>query len=157
LALQLTIFAADARHSVPTLRRQIHRAHKLLDSRLEEISLAILPAKQIAALHKQFLREAGPTDVLTFELEHDRRGRVVSGEIVICSTVARSRARRLGHPAVHELLLYAIHGLLHLSGFDDKTASAFAAMHAKEDEILTRLGVGPVFSPRTGADPCLST
>lgn len=58
-------------------------------------------------------------------------------------------ARRLGHPMAHELLLYALHGLLHLSGFDDRTDSEFAAMHAREDEILTRLGVGPVFSQRS--------
>ena len=133
------------------LRRQMYRAHKILRSPLKEISLAIVPAKRMAALHKQFLNEPGPTDVLTFELEHDRRGRVIAGEIIICSTVAKARARSLGHPAAHELLLYAIHGLLHLSGFDDKNASAFATMHAKEDEILTRLGVGSVFSPPTGA------
>jgi probable rRNA maturation factor len=151
LALRLTIFAAEARQSVPTLRRQMHRAHKMLHSPLKEISLAIVPAKRMAALHKQFLNEPGPTDVLTFELEHDRRGRAIAGEIVICSTVAKARARSLRHPTAHELLLYALHGLLHLSGFDDKTATAFATMHAKEDEILTRLGVGSVFSPPTGA------
>jgi probable rRNA maturation factor len=133
------------------LRRQMLRAHKILRSPLKEISLAIVPAKRMAALHKQFLGESGPTDVLTFELDHDRRGRPITGEIIVCSTVAKDRARRLGHPPAHELLLYAIHGLLHLSGFDDKTASAFATMHAKEDEILTRLGVGPVFSSQTGA------
>jgi hypothetical protein len=45
------------------------------------------------------------------------------------------------------LLLYGLHGMLHLCGFDDRTERAFRAMHAKEDEILTRLGVGPVFRP----------
>jgi ssRNA-specific RNase YbeY (16S rRNA maturation enzyme) len=36
--------------------------------------------------------------------------------------------------------------MLHLCGFDDRTDRAFAAMHQKEDQILTRLGVGPIFS-----------
>jgi hypothetical protein len=45
-----------------------------------------------------------------------------------------------------ELLLYALHGMLHLAGFDDRTARGFATMHRTEDDILTRLGVGPVFS-----------
>ena len=44
-----------------------------------------------------------------------------------------------------ELLLYAAHGVLHLCGLDDRTAAGFREMHRKEDEILTRLGVGPVF------------
>ena len=45
------------------------------------------------------------------------------------------------------LLLYALHGMLHLCGFDDRTAAGFKRMHGTEDRILTRLGVGPVFAP----------
>lgn len=107
-------------------------------------------------LHRKFLGQSGPTDVLTFELEHDSTDRTVSGEIIVCSTIAKKRAAALAHPLAHELLLYAIHGLLHLSGFDDRTASAFVAMHAKEDEILTRIGIGPLFAPRTGGGKCRS-
>jgi len=103
----------------------------------------------MAGLHHRFLHRRGATDVLSFELDRNRRGRVTAGEIVICYTVARQRARRFGHPVSHELLLYALHGLLHLSGFDDRTDSAFAAMHAREDEILAGLGIGPVFSRRS--------
>jgi probable rRNA maturation factor len=160
LALQLTIFAAEARPCVPVLRRGILTAHKILRSPLTELSLAIVPARRMSSLHKKFLRQAGATDVLTFELDHDPRGRTIAGEIVICSTIAKIRARKLNHPLSHELLLYAIHGLLHLCAFDDRTASTFAAMHAKEDEILTRIGIGPVFAsqafPRNGAGKCLS-
>jgi probable rRNA maturation factor len=128
----------------------------MLRSPLSELSLAIVPGRQMAVLHKKFLHRTGATDVLTFELDRDRRGRVVGAEIVICSSIAKKRrvnaaAKRSGKSALgHELLLYAIHGLLHLSGFDDRTETGFAAMHAKEDEILTRLGIGPVFAPRTG-------
>ena len=49
-----------------------------------------------------------------------------------------------------------MHGVLHLIGFDDRTAAGYRKMHRKEDEILTRLGVGPVFGsapiPRRLAD-----
>jgi probable rRNA maturation factor len=152
LAFHLTIFAAEARPCVPFLRRGILTAHKILRSPLKDLSLAIVPAKPMSSLHKKFLGQPGPTDVLTFELDHDSRGRTIAGEIIICSTIAKSRSRRLAHPLAHELLLYAIHGLLHLCAFDDRTASTFAAMHAKEDEILTRIGIGPVF----GAGKCLS-
>jgi probable rRNA maturation factor len=44
-------------------------------------------------------------------------------------------------------LLYSLHGMLHLCGFDDRTEPDFRRMHQTEDEILTRLGVGPVFQP----------
>jgi probable rRNA maturation factor len=145
-SLELTIFSASLKKCVPALRRGIVAAHEHLRSPIRELSVAIVPSSRIAQIHERFLDQRGPTDVLTFELEHNARGESISGEIVICSTIAKSRAKSLGHPVCHELLLYAVHGLLHLSGFDDRTAAAFAAMHAREDEILTRLGVGPVFA-----------
>jgi probable rRNA maturation factor len=146
--LCLSIHSSAASQYVPTIRRQLIKAHAILHSPLKDLSIAIVPGKQMALLHKKFLDQSGPTDVLTFELDHDRRSRITAGEIIICHTVARQQARHLGHSVAHELLLYALHGLLHLSGFDDKTQSGFTIMHAKEDEILTHLGIGPVFSKR---------
>ncbi len=48
------------------------------------------------------------------------------------------------------MLLYAVHGLLHLCGYDDRTPAGFRRMHRKEDDLLARLGVGPVFGPTRG-------
>lgn len=106
----------------------------------------------MSRLHEQFMGISGPTDVLTFPLEIDRRGRPTSGEIVVCVGEARRQARARGLPVRHELLLYAIHGLLHLCGFDDTSEAAFRKMHEAEDTILSRLGIGPVFAKpaRTG-------
>lgn len=112
---------------------------------LTQLSVGLVGQARISSLHHRFLGRRGPTDVLSFEIDHDRRGRVTSGEIVICVPVARRAAAARGIPLGHELLLYALHGMLHLCGFDDKTKSAFVAMHAKEDKILTSLGIGPVF------------
>jgi probable rRNA maturation factor len=87
----------------------------------------------------------GPTDVLTFPLDVDAGGNVTSGEIVICVPEAARQTRKAGKRADRELLLYAVHGMLHLSGFDDRTEAAFRRMHRKENDILVRLGFGPVF------------
>jgi rRNA maturation RNase YbeY len=101
-------------------------------------------------LHEQFLGIGGPTDVLTFELDHDARGRVVAGEVVVCVPYAKLEARRRGVAVEKELLLYALHGMLHLCGFDDRTGRDFAIMHRREDEILKKLGVGTVFAREGG-------
>ena len=100
----------------------------------------------MSALHQQYMNESGPTDVLTFPLELDRRGMAVAGEIVVCVPEARRRGKLEGTLVKNELLLYAIHGLLHLAGHDDRTEKGFRKMHAMEDKILTKLGIGPVFS-----------
>ena len=99
----------------------------------------------MSSLHKQFMQIDGPTDVLTFPLDFDANGREIVGEVVLCVPEAARQARLRGTPVDRELLLYALHGMLHLSGFDDRTEAGFRQMHRKEDDILTRLGLGPVF------------
>jgi probable rRNA maturation factor len=104
----------------------------------------------MADLHVQFMGIAGPTDVLTFELEHDSRGRCTAGEVVVCVPYAKRTAKQHGTTVERELLLYCLHGLLHLTGHDDRDDISYRKMHAAEDRILTAIGVGPVFAPPPG-------
>jgi probable rRNA maturation factor len=145
--LQLAITAATGKPLVPFVRRNLVAAHRRLRPALRELSVALVGDARMASLHAQYMGVAGPTDVLTFPIDLDPRGRPTSGEVVVCVPEARRRAAVTGTPPRHEVLLYALHGLLHLCGFDDTTPRAFRAIHRKEDEILTALGVGPVFAP----------
>ena len=151
--LELTITAATGREFVPFVRTHVAAAHTILAPALSELSLALVGDQRMSQLHQQFMNIPGPTDVLTFPLDTDARGRATSGEVVICVPEARRRAPSHAVSTRHELLLYAIHGLLHLCGFDDRTARGFRDMHRTEDEILTQLGVGPVFAPAPGNPP----
>jgi probable rRNA maturation factor len=108
----------------------------------------------MSALHQQFMNDPSVTDVLTFPIDLDTRGRPVTGEVYVCVPMARRMAKLHDLPVLHELLLYSLHGLLHLSGFDDRTASDYRRMHRREDEILKRVGIGPVFAaPARKAPP----
>lgn len=138
--------AAVGKALVPKLRRQLRQAHRLLNPPLAELSVALVSDRRMSQLHEQFMNIAGPTDVLTFPLELDKRGRATSGEVIVCVPEARRRARERGIALESEVLLYALHGMLHLCGFDDRTDSGYKKMHRTEDDILTRLGVGPVFA-----------
>jgi rRNA maturation RNase YbeY len=133
------------------LRRNLIAAHAILRPPLHEFSLALVGDRRMAELHQQFMDIPGPTDVLTFELDHDARGRVTAGEVVVCVPYALRESRRRRVPPRNELLLYALHGMLHLCGYDDRTARDFATMHRREDEILNQLGVGAVFAPARAA------
>ncbi len=93
----------------------------------------------MADLHIRFMNIPGPTDVLTFPMDE------TGGEIAICVPEARRRARLHGTSLQNELLLYTIHGMLHLCGMDDRTPKGFTDMHRMEDRILTKIGVGAVF------------
>lgn len=114
-------------------------------NRLEAVSVVLVGDALMSELHRRSHGDATPTDVLTYELEYAAGGDVSEGEIVVCVPEAR---RRVGADIMglrREVLLYALHGVLHLCGMDDGTEREFARMHRKEDEILTRIGVGAVF------------
>ena len=128
------------------LDAHLRRAWTLVDGAPRVVSVAVVDDATMADLHERFLNIAGPTDVLTFEMGDDE------GEIVICLDEARRQSADRGTTVGQELLLYAIHGLLHLAGRDDLTQEGYDAMHAEEDDILTRIGVGTVFG-RGGTCP----
>ena len=143
--LELSIHASCGAQYVPFLKKHLLAAHKITPTSVVDLSIALVGNPKMAKLHQQFMNIPGPTDVLTFELDADDNGCVTSGEVVICVPHARKIAQELKHDLKLELLLYAIHGLLHLSGFDDLKPADFRKMHAMEDKILKKLGFKPVF------------
>lgn len=105
------------------------------------ISVAIVDDPTIAALNEQFLGHQGPTDVLSFVLEQGENS--LEGEVVVSGPTAARAAIRVGWPAEHELVLYVLHGVLHLIGYDDATPGQRAVMRKQEREHLARLGIMP--------------
>jgi probable rRNA maturation factor len=94
--------------------------------KLRELFVWLISDRRMARLHRQFLRQTGPTDVLTFQ----------HGEIFISVETAKRNARAFGTSLLRELQLYIVHGLLHLHGFDDRTASAGRKIKAAQEKIL---------------------
>lgn len=91
-----------------------------------EVEITLLGEAAIAKVHGEFLEDPTPTDVITFE----------HGEILIGVPIAAANARKFRHPSDHEVALCAIHGLLHLLGYDDLTENERVIMHARQEEIL---------------------
>lgn len=144
-AFKLIINAGTNRPLVPPLTKHLRAAHAILKPRLREMSLVLVGDAIMSRLHKEYMDIAGPTDVLTFPLDESNRGQVIAGDVVVCVPEARRQAKARGTKLASEVLLYSLHGMLHLCGFDDRTEADFRRMHRMEDSILTRLGVGPVF------------
>ena len=108
------------------------------------VSIALVDDAAMSKLHDEFMGDASPTDVLTFDLA-DNPGDPVEGHIVISVDTAERESRRRNLPRAAEVLLYAVHGTLHLLGYDDHDEHHAQAMHAQEDRILGALGIGPVY------------
>lgn len=148
--LRLTITAKAGSRYAPFLKRYLQNAHRLLRKLriglpLSELNIALVGDRRMSELHEEFLNVSGPTDVLTFPLEQDKSRCTTAGEVIVCVQVAERHAKTTGVPVKLEILLYALHGMLHLCGYDDRTAAGFREMHRLEDSILSELGFGPVF------------
>ncbi len=109
--------------------------------RAGEISVVVVGDRTIRRLNRQFLDHDEPTDVLSFPLE--RADGYLDGEIVVSAQTACREAVRHGWSGQEELLLYVIHGALHLVGCDDRTARQRRRMRYGEKKYLARLGLGP--------------
>jgi probable rRNA maturation factor len=105
-----------------------------------KITLAFVDNPHIHRLNKQFLQHDEPTDVLTFPYT-DPSAKLLEGEVVIGYHVAKENAAERGHELALELLLYVVHGCLHLCGYEDRDKSSVAEMRAKERLYLRLLGL----------------
>jgi probable rRNA maturation factor len=105
------------------------------------ISLAIVDDATIQSLNRRWLNHDYPTDVLSFVLEHGPAG--LDGEIIVSADTAAASAVQFGWSAADELLLYVIHGALHLVGYDDREPADREQMRLREREFLAGFGRTP--------------
>ncbi len=135
IANQQTMLEIDL-DRMRTVTRQI-----LEDARITSgaLSIAIVDNPTIHRLNQQYLQHDWPTDVLSFPLE-ERPGHL-EGEVVVSAEVASTTAAEVPWAGTEELLLYVIHGTLHLVGYRDKRPEESARMRAAELTYLRGAGV----------------
>lgn len=125
----------------------IIRTLRICDCGQARIGVALVDDSTIAHLNAQYLGHQGPTDVIAFDLS-DEGDDVIEGEVVISTDTAEGEASARGHDVVSEVLLYAVHGTLHLLGLDDRSSGEASRMHELEDQVLCQMGLGPVFEAK---------
>lgn len=102
-----------------------------------KVTLAMMTDAAIHKLNKQFLEHDEPTDVITFPYSE----KPLHGDIAISTETAIAAAKDRGHAPADELLLYVIHGILHLCGYDDLNDKDRQAMRKREQHYLKQLKI----------------
>lgn len=110
-----------------------------------DVDVILLSDEALADLHARFLDDPSPTDVIAFDLGEDDEGPV--GEVYVSVDCARRVAESRGVTPERELVLYLVHGCLHLCGYDDHEESERAQMRRAESLVLERLGYPPDDAP----------
>ena len=139
-----TVDTTSRRKGFPAPAKAVTRVIAALDRQrwakcpAGELSVAFVGDKEIAKVHAEFMDDPSVTDVITFVGEANPL-EPFAGEIVINVDQARRAGPEHGQSAKAELLLYLVHGWLHLAGYRDKKPAAAKAMRAAEAKCLTYL------------------
>ena len=124
--------------SPSTLERFVLRARRAV--RLpRQVNVLVTNSGELQSLNRRFRGTDKPTDVLSFPAPLASFGETshVAGDVAISADIARENARRLGHSVVDEVKILALHGILHLAGFDHE--HDHGEMARKEIQLRRRL------------------
>ena len=108
-------------------------------------NVIIVDDKYIHKINKEYRGIDRPTDVISFALEDDKQIDLpdlrVLGDIYISYDKAISQAKEYGHSNKRELCFLAVHGLLHLLGYDHMTKDDEIKMFGLQKELLDSYGI----------------
>lgn len=127
----------------------VRRAIRLLGEETAEVSVILVDDRRIARIHDEWMGDPTPTDVITFSLPAGPGDDgVLRGDIVVSVETAARVAAEVGWTTRLETAYGAIHGLLHLAGYDDLSPGPRRAMRRRERTLMEALGLPPPPRPR---------
>jgi probable rRNA maturation factor len=134
----------------PNIELLEQTAHAVLDHQSVEqhliLSIVLTDDEQMRKMNRDYLGIDAPTDVLSFaasEMDPETGARYL-GDILISIPRAAEQARAAGHDLAGEVQLLAVHGILHLLGYDHAKVKEKARMWAAQAEVLERLGLSHI-------------
>ncbi len=147
IELAFNNFTADKKHGLKFFKEIIRGAIKKLgfSGRNVELSISLVGESRIKALNKKYLGKNRATDVLSFPISGKvsikpvDNGIIALGDIFICLPVAKKCALKEGTGLSSKLILLAVHGLLHLLGYDHEKISQQEKMFKLQNQILKHL------------------
>jgi probable rRNA maturation factor len=108
-----------------------------------EMAVKFVDVDEMSRLNELWMDKHGPTDVLAFPMDELRPGRAdgdppdgVVGDVVLAPQVAAKQAAEAGHSAVDEMHLLAVHGILHLLGYDHVEPTQHREMFGLQARLL---------------------
>lgn len=116
-----------------------------------ELSVTFVTNERIQEINKEYRQKDKPTDVISFALQEMGEGEIeihyeedapsILGDIIISVPMAKEQAEDYGHSIERELGFLAVHGFLHLLGYDHETDEQEKEMFDKQKEILNAYGL----------------
>lgn len=123
-------------HSRTKLKEWINKTAEQREKKIGNISYIFCSDDELLQINNQYLKHDYYTDVITFDYSE---GAVLNGDIFISVDRVRDNAKQVGVTFEEELYRVMIHGVLHLSGVNDKTEQQAKQMRKAEEDSLKLL------------------
>ena len=125
----------------PVIRRAIAKAAAVLSTRKAELAIVLTDDSAIRQLNRAWRGVDAATNVLSFPAGRSGGDPSLIGDIVLAYETIASEARAEGKPFAHHLAHLAVHGFLHLLGYDHERKADAETMERLERDILRRLAI----------------
>lgn len=142
-AISMEVTVVDEQSSLQLdehlLQRIIPEIIHFEGQKADEVALYFIDNERMCDLHDQFFDDPSPTDCISFPIDDEEEDYRVLGEVFVCPETAQRYVQEHGGDVYREVLLYVIHGLLHLMGYDDIAEEDRKQMRAAEARHLAHL------------------
>ncbi|RZT22312.1 putative rRNA maturation factor [Fictibacillus sp. BK138] len=132
------------------LANVLQKASEMEETGPAEVSVTIVTKERIQEINSEYRQKDAVTDVISFAMEEmgEDETEIIGGEetrflgdIIICLDVAKEQAEEYGHSIEREMGFLAVHGFLHLLGYDHMNEADEKAMFGRQEEILEQYGL----------------
>ncbi|MBD7964459.1 rRNA maturation RNase YbeY [Fictibacillus sp. Sa2CUA10] len=132
------------------LSNVLQKAAEMEKTGQAEVSITIVSKERIQEINKEYRQKDSVTDVISFAMEEmgEDETEIIGGEetrflgdIIICLDVAKEQAEEYGHSLEREMGFLAVHGILHLLGYDHMSDEDEKRMFGRQEEILEQYGL----------------
>jgi probable rRNA maturation factor len=131
----------EAKYAGPAVRRAITRAAAMLSTPQMELAIVLTDDSAIRMLNRTWRNVDAATNVLSFPAQHAGGELRLIGDIVLAYETIAAEARAAHKPFAHHLAHLAVHGFLHLLGYDHVRGKDAETMERLERDILRRLAI----------------
>lgn len=132
------------------LANVLQKAAEMEETGPAEVSVTIVTKERIQEINSEYRQKDAVTDVISFAMEEmgEDETEIIGGEetrflgdIIICLDIAKEQAEEYGHSIEREMGFLAVHGFLHLLGYDHMNEADEKAMFGRQEEILEQYGL----------------
>jgi probable rRNA maturation factor len=125
--------------SSPSVKEVVATTLSFYNASCDEIAIHFISTSSICKLHQEFFNDPAPTDCISFPYDPAGSPGCFLGEVFVCPETARDYVEKKGKDVYEEVMLYIVHGILHLLGWDDLEESDRKKMKKEERRVMKYL------------------